>query len=151
MLVGLSAAVLGSSLARAAEPAQKVMRVGFVSLFSPATSPRYETVFWGRLRELGWIEGETLVVEARWTEGRYDRLSTLMAEVVGRKVDVLVTYSTPAAIAAKNATSTLPIVAEMGDPVGSGLAASLAHPGGNVTGLSAGWAEGMAGKWLELL
>jgi putative ABC transport system substrate-binding protein len=150
-LAGLAAGALVTRLAGAAEPTQKVVRVGFVSLFSPSTSPRYEAVFWERLRELGWIEGQNLVVEARWTEGRYDRLSTLMAEVVGLKVDVLVTYSTPAVIAAKNATNTIPIVAEMGDPVGSGLAASLAHPGGNVTGLSAGWAEGMAGKWLELL
>jgi putative ABC transport system substrate-binding protein len=152
MLVGLSAAVLGSQAVRAAEPAQKVVRVGFVSPFSPSTSPRYETVFWGHLRELGWIEGENLVVEVRWAEGRSDRLPTLMAEMVERKVNVLVTYPTPAAIAAKKATSTIPIVVvSMGDPVASGIAASFARPGGNLTGLSAGWAEGMAGKWFELL
>ena len=75
-----------------------------------------------------------------------------MEELVRQNVDVIVTISTPAAVAAKNATSTIPVVAvEMGDPVGTGLAVSLAHPGGNLTGLSLGFVEGMAGKWLELL
>ena len=144
-------AVLGSPLAPAAEPAQKVVRVGFVGLESPSTAPRGVSVFWERLRELGWVEGQNLITESRWAEGRTDRLPALMTEVVGRNLDVLITYSTPAAIAAKNATSTVPIVvAHMGDPVASGLAASLAHPGGNLTGLSLGWAD-IAGKWLELL
>lgn len=111
-------AVLGSPLARAAEPAQKVVRVGFVGLESPSTAPRGVSVFWERLRELGWVEGQNLITESRWAEGRTDRLPPLMTEVVGRNLDVLVTYSTPAAIAAKNATSTVPIVvAHMGDPV----------------------------------
>lgn len=147
-----SAIVLGSPLLRAAEPAQRVVRVGFVGPASPSTGVRAVTQFWERLRELGYVEGQNLVIEARWAEGRYDRLPELMAEVIGRKVDVLVTYSTPAAAAAKNATSTIPIVvAGMGDPIGSRLVASLARPGGNLTGLSLGWAEGIAGKWLELL
>ena len=147
-----SAIVLGSPLLRAAEPAQRVVRVGFVGTASPSTGGRAVTQFWERLRELGYVEGQNLVIEARWAEGRYDRLPELMAEVIGRKVDVLVTYSTPAAAAAKNATSTIPIVAAgMGDPIGSRLVASLARPGGNLTGLSLGWAEGIAGKWLELL
>ena len=146
-----SAIVLGSPLLRAAEPADKVARVGFVGLESPSTAPLGVSVFWERLRELGWVEGQNLITESRWAEGRTDRLPALMTEVVGRNLDVLVTYSTPAAIAAKNATSTVPIVvAHMGDPVASGLAASLAHPGGNLTGLSLGWAD-IAGKWLELL
>jgi putative ABC transport system substrate-binding protein len=110
------------------------------------------TEFWERMRELGYVEGQNLVIEARWAGGRYDRLPELMAEVLDRKVDVLVTYGTEAAVAAKNATSTVPIVvAAMGDPIRSGVAASLARPGGNLTGLSMGFAEGMAGKWLELL
>lgn len=146
------AIVLGSSLLFAAEPAQRVVRVGFVGPASPSTGVRAVTQFWERLRELGYVEGQNLVIEARWAEGHYDRLPGLMGEVIGRKVDVLVTYSTPAAIAAKNATSTIPIVAAgMGDPIGSGLVASLARPGGNLTGLSVAWAEGLAGKWLELL
>ena len=147
-----SAIVLGSPLLRAAEPAQRVVRVGFVNPASRSIGSRALTQFWERLRELGYVEGQNLVIEARWAEGRYDRLPELMAEVIGRKVDVLVTYSTPAAAAAKNATSTIPIVAAgMGDPIGSRLVASLARPGGNLTGLSLGWAEGIAGKWLELL
>jgi putative tryptophan/tyrosine transport system substrate-binding protein len=143
---------LSQSVSRAAEPLQKVARVGFVSPNSPSTDPRGPAAFWERLRELGWVEGQNIAIEARWAEGRTDRLPALMAEVIGRNLDVLVTYSTPAAIAAKRATSTVPIVvAVMGNPVGAGLAVSLAHPGSNLTGLSMGFAEGMAGKWLELL
>ena len=145
-------AVLGSSLASAAEPAPKIVRLGFVGPASPSTGVRAVTQFWDRLRELGYVEGRNLVIEARWAEGRYERLPELMAEVIGRKVDVLVTYSTPGAVAARNATSTIPIVAvAMGDPVGSGLVASLARPGGNLTGLSMGWTQGITTKWLELL
>ncbi len=147
-----SFAVLGIPPLRAAEPAQKVVRVGFVSPFSPSTGPRGVSAFWDRLGELGWVNGQNLVIESRGAADQYDRLPALMAEVLGRNVDVLVTYTTRAAIAAKNATSTTPIVvALVGDPIRSGLAASLARPGGNLTGLSEGWAEGMAGKWLELL
>lgn len=145
-------AVLGSPPSRAAEPAQRVVRVGFVGPSSPSTAVRGVAGFWERLRELGWVEGQNLVIETRWAEGRYERLPALMAEVNDRKVDVLVTYTTIAAIAAKNATSTIPIVvASVADPVRSGLVASLARPGGNLTGLTTGLSEGMAGKWLELL
>jgi putative ABC transport system substrate-binding protein len=151
-LAGLTTAVLGPRLVHPADPAQRVMRLGFVSPNSPSTDPRGPAAFWGRLRELGWVEGQNLLIEARWAEGRYDRLPALMVEVIGRKVDVLVTYGTPAAIAAKKATSTVPIVvAVMGNPVGSGLAQGLARPGGNLTGLSLGWGEGIGGKFLELL
>ena len=142
--------VLGSSPPRAAEPAARVVRVGFVGTESPTTR-RDVSAFWARLRELGWVEGQNLVAERRWAEGQLDRLPALMAEVLGRNIDVLVTYSTPGGLAARNATRTVPIVvATMGDPIGSGLAASLAHPGGNLTGLSLGW-DDIAGKWLELL
>jgi putative tryptophan/tyrosine transport system substrate-binding protein len=144
-LLGVTASTL------AGEPAQKVVRMGVVWPDSPSTAPPGVPAFWARLRELGWVEGQNLVVEQRSPEGHFDRLPALMVDVVGQKVDVLVTYSTPAAIAAKNATSTVPIVdVLMGDPVGTGLAASLARPGGNLTGLSNGWAD-IAGKWLELL
>lgn len=145
-------AVLGAPLARAVEPAQRVVRLGFVGSESPSTVARNNAAFFKRLGELGWVEGRNLIVERRWAEGHLDRLPALMADMVNRKVDVIVTASTPAAVAAKDATSTVPIViASMGDPVASGLAASLARPGGNVTGLSLGWAEGIPGKWLELL
>ncbi len=147
-----AAAVLGSSLTHAAEPAQKVVRLGFVHSQSPSTTNRGLSGFWERLAELGWVRGRNLIVEERWAEGHIERLPALMADMVERKVDVIVTYSTPAAVAAKSATTTIPIVvASMGDPVGTGVAASLAHPGGNLTGLSLQMTEGIPGKWLELL
>jgi putative ABC transport system substrate-binding protein len=138
---------------RADQDTSRVVRVGFVSPFSPSSDPRNPTTaFWQRLHELGWIAGQNLVVEERWAQSRYERLPGLIAEVIGRKVDVLVTYGTPAAIAANRATRTVPIVvAAMGDPVGSGVANSLAHPGGNLTGFSQGWDADIGGKWLELL
>ena len=144
--------ILSSVLARAAEPAQRVVRVGFVSPQSPATATPGMNAFWERMRELGYIDGQNLAIEARWAEGRYDRLPALMAEVLQRGVDVLVTYTTPAALAAKNATSTIPIVvAAMSDAVRSGVTTSLAHPSSNVTGLSLGFDKALGGKWLELL
>ncbi len=145
-------AVHGPALTNAAEAAQRVVRVGFVGPASSSTAPRALVAFWERLRELGYVEGQNLIIESRWAEGQYDRLPALMQDIIGRKIDVLVTYSTPAAIAARNATTTVPIVAAViGDPVGVGLAASLARPGGNVTGLSAGYDERFVGKLLELL
>ena len=104
-----------------------------------------------RLRELGWIEGRTIVIEYRWAEGRTERAAEIAAEFVRRKVDVIVTSGTAAVVTAKQATSVIPIVfAVAGDPVGTGLVASLARPGGNVTGLSNQSAD-LAGKRLELL
>ncbi len=150
LLLVTAAAVLGCP-AHAADPAQKVVRLGFVSPHSSSTDLRGVDTFWQRLRELGWVEGQNLVAERHWAGNRIDRLPGLMAEVVGNNVEVLVTYSTPAALEAKKATNTLPIVvAIMGDPVGTGEAQSLARPGGNLTGLSLGYAD-IAGKWLELL
>jgi putative tryptophan/tyrosine transport system substrate-binding protein len=104
-----------------------------------------------RLRELGWIEGRTIVIEYRWAEGRNEHLAKVTAEFVRLKVDVIVTAGTAAVVTAKQATSVIPIVfAVAGDPVGTGLVASLARPGGNVTGLSNQSAD-LAGKRLELL
>ena len=143
--------VPGTSLSQGQEPPHRIARVGFVDPESPANHLHGVEGFWQRLRELGWVEGQNLQIEARTADGRIDRLPALMNELVTRKIDVLVTYSTPGAVAAKNATSTIPIViATMGDPVGTGLAVSLAHPGGNLTGLSHGYAD-IGGKWLELL
>ncbi len=104
-----------------------------------------------RLREHGWIEGRTITVQYRWAEGRDERFAEIAAELVRLKVDVIVTSGTPAVIASKQATSVIPIVfATAGDPVGNNLVASLARPGGNVTGLSLQASE-LAGKRLELL
>jgi len=145
----LGIAALPFPLTSAAQPADKIARVGFVGTESLSRGVR---VFWERLHELGWVEGKNLVIVARWVEGRVDRLPALMNEVIEQNVDVLFTYHTPAAVAAKRATSTVPIVAAMmGDPLGTGLAASLARPGGNLTGISLAMAEGFSGKWLELL
>ena len=104
-----------------------------------------------RLRELGWIEGRTVAIEYRWAEGRSERFAEIAAEFVRLKVDVIVTRGSRAVLAAKQATSVIPIVfARWRDPVGSGLVASLARPGGNVTGLSIQSTD-LAGKRLELL
>ena len=104
-----------------------------------------------RLRELGWIEGRTIAVETRWAEGRSDRYAEIAADLVQLKVAVIVTHSTAPVVAAKQVTSVIPIVfALMGDPVGSGVVASLSRPGGNVTGLSIQSTD-LASKRLELL
>ena len=107
--------------------------------------------FVARLRELGWIEGRTVAIEIRWAEGRGERVAEIAAEFVQLKVDVIVTSATPPTLAAKQATAVIPIVfAAVSDPVGPGLVASLARPGGNVTGL-ANQTSDTAGKKLELL
>ncbi|HKE39483.1 MAG TPA: ABC transporter substrate-binding protein [Casimicrobiaceae bacterium] len=104
-----------------------------------------------RLRELGWMEGRTIAIEYRWAEGREERFPEIAAELVRLKVELIVTSGTPAVMASKKATSVIPIVfATAGDPVGSGLVASLARPGGNVTGISVQQDE-LAGKRVELL
>ena len=109
------------------------------------------TAFVQRLRELGWIDGRTIVIEYRWAEGRDERFAEIAAEFIRLKVDVIVTSGTPSAIAAKKATEVIPIViAGAGDLVGTGLVASLARPGGNVTGLSM-QAPDLAGKRIEML
>ena len=98
-------------------------------------------VFWDRLRALGWEEGRNLVVERRYARGQTEAFPGFMDEMVQRKVDIIVTASTPGALAAKRASDKIPIVVHyMSDPVGTGLASSLTHPGGNLTGMSyAGW------------
>jgi putative ABC transport system substrate-binding protein len=139
-------------LSRAAAPAEKVVHIGFVLPGAYSSTTRGFKAFWERLRQLGWTEGENVIIDAAAAEGRIDLLPKLMASVVERKVDVIVTSGTPAAIAARNATKTIPIVnAAMGDPVGSGLAVSLARPGGNLTGFSTQLSEGIPAKWLQLL
>jgi ABC-type uncharacterized transport system substrate-binding protein len=149
----LVAVVLGSPWSiGGAEADSKVAVLGFVAPLSPSTFSRVEAAFWQRLRGLGWVEGQNVVI-AKWSaEGHLDRLPALMAEAVNRKVDVLVTYGTPAAAAAKNATTTIPLViAVMPDPVRSGLVASLARPGANLTGLSEAHDASLSGKMVELL
>src|SRR5262249_57427271 len=108
------------------------------------------TAFVQRLRELGWVDGRNIVIGYRWAEGRDERFAEIAAEFVRLKVGVIVTWGTPTTLAAKQATSVIPIVAAaMGNPVGAGIVASLAQPGGNVTGLS-GMGSDLASKRLEL-
>jgi ABC-type uncharacterized transport system substrate-binding protein len=133
-----------------AQQPTKIPRIGFLAGNLPYTpTPRIEVLRQG-LRELGYVEGKNILIEARFNEGKLDRLPELAAELVGLKVDLIVAIGTQAAQAAKSATTTIPIVATSGDPVGTGLVASLAHPGGNVTGLANLTFE-LAPKRLELL
>jgi putative ABC transport system substrate-binding protein len=118
---------------------------------TPSGQRQWIDAFAQRLRELGWIDGQNVAMLYRWAEGRNDRFAEIVAELVGLKIDVIVTQGTPAVLAAKQATSDIPIVfAIAGNPVANGLVANLARPGSNVTGLSNQTAD-LAGKRLELL
>jgi len=136
--------------ARAQQPG-KVRTIGFLGAATPSGASQWVAAFVLRLRELGWIEGRTLAIEYRWAEGDNNRLAEIAAEFVRLNVDVILTWGTASVLAVKRATSVIPIVfASTGDPVGTGLVASLARPGGNVTG-SSNQAPDVAGKRLELL
>ena len=127
----------------------KLPTIGFLSAADRRS--QWIAAFLQRLRELGWIEGRTVAIEYRWAEGRSERAAEIVAEFVRLKVDVIVTYANPMVLAAKQATSVTPIVfAVAADPLGTGIVASLARPGGNVTGLSIQHTD-LAGKRLELL
>ena len=133
----LGGAAAGWPLADRAQRGGKLPTIGRLSGGSAGTNPEYRAAFVRRLQELGWIEGRTVAIEDRYAEGRPERFSEIAAEFVRLKVDVIVTPGT-AALAAKEVTSVIPIVFPISsdDPVGRGLVASLARPGGNVTGLS---------------
>lgn len=132
-----------------AQQQRKLPTIGFLG--ANTSSSRQTDAFVQRLRELGWTEGNTVAIEYRWAEGRFDRAPALIAELVQLNVDVLVTHSTPNVVSAKQATSVIPIVfAAIGDPVGVGLVQSLSRPGGNITGLSLQSSE-LAGKRLQLM
>jgi len=159
-LAGLSASVTGLALLNgcglilpsAAQP-PKVPRVGYIG--DPGLTP-WAAVLWDRLRELGWVEGQNLVVERRYSQTRLTWVAeeqlALVAELVALPVDVLVTVGTPTTLAAKQATETIPIVfTDVRDPVGVGVVSSLARPGANLTGVSPGASTPLRGKQLELL
>jgi putative ABC transport system substrate-binding protein len=147
----LCLSALAAPLTSFAQQKGKVWRIGFLGAASASgLAGRVEALRAG-LRDLGYVEGKSIVIEYRWAEDKYDRLPELAADLVRLKVDVIVTHGNSGIIAAKNATSTLPIVmAASADPVAMGLVASLARPGGNVTGMS-GIAPETIAKRLELL
>ena len=141
----------GPSIADA-QPAGKVPRIGYLLGTSSTVSSRGVEASRQGLRGLGWVEGQNIAIECRFAEGRYDRLPDLAADLVRLKVNVIAAWGTAATMAAKNATRTTPIVMiGAGDPVGIGLVASLARPGGNVTGSTFSVGVETAGKGLELL
>jgi putative ABC transport system substrate-binding protein len=136
----------------AQQQAGKVPRIGFLEVASPSDRPHLLDAFRQSLRELGWVEGQNIVIDHRYAEGRVDRLRDLAAELVRLNVDLIVSVGTPVVMAAKNATETIPIVMiAVRDPVGTGFIASLARPGGNVTGVSGYAGLQLVTKQLELL
>ena len=149
-IAALSAAVALRSAGARAQTA-KLPTVGFLGVQTRANQEKWTTAFVQRLRELDWIEGRTVLIEYRWAEGSGDRMSEIAAEFVRLKVDVILTAGTAGTLAAKQATSVIPVVfATVADPVGIGVVGSLSRPGGNITGLSNQSAE-IAGKRVALL
>ncbi len=148
-LIALALVVAGA-VAQAQQP-KNIPRIGYLTSVSPATDSGRREAFRQGLRELGYVEGKNIAIENRYAEGEFHRLPDLAGELVGLKVDVIVVSSMPGVLAAKNATQIIPIImTNVGDPVGEGVVASLARPGGNVTGLT-GVAPDLSGKRLELL
>ncbi len=150
-LAGTGAVLLAAPLAAEAQPAARIARIGCLGI-DLAADPANRDAFLQNLRALGYVEGRNLAIEYRDAKGKPERFPALAAELAALKVDVIVTFGgTAAALGAKQATRIIPIVFHaVGDPVPDGLVASLARPGGNVTGLSLAAPE-LVGKWLELL
>jgi ABC-type uncharacterized transport system substrate-binding protein len=133
----MAGGLLAAPLAAGAQPAGKLYRIGYLTVPSRETAQDGANAFQGGLRDLGWVEGQNVVVEYRFADSNLDRLPDLAAELVRLRVDVIAAGATPAVLAAKNATRTIPIVMFLpGNPVGSGLVASLARPGGKTLGLT---------------
>jgi putative tryptophan/tyrosine transport system substrate-binding protein len=134
-----------------AQPTQKIFRIGYVASHAADELPKRLEAFRAGLRERGYEEGRNIVIEYRWADNHYERLPELFAQIVDLKVDLIVTHGTPGVLAAKRATTTIPIImASSGDALGSGLVSNLAHPTGNVTGLTFFNPE-LASKRLELV
>ena len=132
--VASGAAICAVTAGHAQQPTNTI---GFLGASTRSAESQWIAALVQRLRELGWIDGRNIVIEYRWAEGHDERLAEIAAEFVHLKVSIIVTWGTPATIAAKQATSVIPVVAAaMGDPLATGIAVSLARPGGNVTGLS---------------
>jgi putative tryptophan/tyrosine transport system substrate-binding protein len=137
LLIGLGAASLGAPLISLAQQQSKAFRIGFLGPVSASSYANRVAAFRQGLRELGYVEGKNITIEERWADGKYERLPRLAEELVKLKVDLIVATATPPARAAQQSTRTIPIVmVSVSDPVGSGLVASLARPGGNITGVA---------------
>jgi putative tryptophan/tyrosine transport system substrate-binding protein len=150
-LIALSGAAAAWPLAAAAQPSRKFARIGFLGNSTAALEETLVEAFRQGLRDYGYLEGQDVVIEYRWAEGKYERFPALLAELIAIKVDVIVTAGTPAALAVQRATTSVPFVMiAVGDPVGTGLVKSLGSPGGNITGLTS-MAPELEGKRLELL
>jgi putative ABC transport system substrate-binding protein len=149
---GVVVSLLAAPFAAGAQQPGKVYRIGYLSAPSRESVEHVVEAFLRRLRELGWIEGENLIIEYRWAEGNVERLPDLAAELVRSRVDVIVAPAGSAALAAKNATSSIPIVMMFpSDPVELGLVASLRRPGGNITGTAFTPGPQLFGKQLQIL
>jgi len=147
----ISLGILLGSLAAQAQQTGNVYRIGFLGNSTAALEANLVGPFREGLRDLGYVEGRNVLIEYRWAEGKYDRFPTLIGELLALKVAVIVTAGTPATLAVKKATTSVPLVmTAVGDPVGTGIVPSLSHPGGNITGLTAISTE-MDAKRLELL
>ena len=149
--LALGAMLFALCMPAEAQQSTKIPRIGYLSGSSPSTSPARRKAFLQGLRELGYVEGKNIIIEWRFAEEKFDRLPALAAELVRLKVDIIVTAGPQATRPVKQATSTIPIVmAQDPDPIGDGFVASLARPGGNITGLSS-LAPELSGKQLELM
>jgi putative tryptophan/tyrosine transport system substrate-binding protein len=151
LIITLALGLLVAPLVADGQPPTKIPRIGVLMTGSPATTEHYVDAFQHGLREHGYVEGQHLTLDYRWTEGTFNQLSDLAAELVRAQVDLLVAWGTTAATAAQHATRLLPIVfVAVSDPVGTGLVASLVRPGGNITGLT-NFSIELSGKLLEFL
>ena len=151
LTIVLALSVIAAPLAAEAQQTGKVHRIGFLGNTTAALEANLVGPFREGLRDLGYVEGRNVLIEYRWVEGRYERLPALIGELIAQKVDVIVTAGTPATLAVKKATTSVPLVmVAVGDPVGTGIVPSLSRPGGNITGLTSISPE-LDGKRLELL
>jgi putative tryptophan/tyrosine transport system substrate-binding protein len=150
-IVGLVSAILLGVLLVWAQPTKPLPRVAYVWIFGIGPSAPFADSFVGRLAELGWVDGKTVRIEYHDAKGDFEKLGAIMRQLVDSKIDVIAVACTPEAVAAKKATTTIPVVvAATGDPVRSGLVASLARPGGNITGISSALLE-LSAKRMEML
>jgi ABC-type uncharacterized transport system substrate-binding protein len=150
-LGALTVNLLAAPLAAEAQRAPTARRVAFLGADSPSTTPHFVDAFRQGMRDHGYVDGRNVTIEVRWAEGRSERFPGLVEGLLRLKPDVIVAVSLPAALAARNATTTIPVVFIAGHPLGVGLVSNLARPGGNLTGLSLFLGDEFSGKWLEFL